>query len=830
MIRRFIVFIALMSSACPEPIADRCGDGLPPCATGFMCVAGLCARLETDAGQTIDGGVRPDAGTSDAGATDAGSRDAGALFACDGGCAPWSVCVASNVSATCVNGRLEVSEPVDATTLRAGQSVSVAARFVLVDGGAWPNTLAIPVQASWGPQTMLLSGIAGSVAGLSDAGQGSVVFGWDGGPAEPRAVSFAACAAEVVSSCDVFMECAPSASGGACVSHGYVVEWVSPDAGSATNQSSVLAELRVSKPDAGVVTLTSIPVTGATAFAGASGRYTGTLPIAAPDGIKTFTAGWPSDGASSTLTIERDTIAPSVTVVVEPRNGPDPDLAAPTAWKKDEKALIKITVDGGRPAVAGDVRPPPNGVVTAEACGGCSGACRCFGIDVSSTPLNGLRGPMGVQVLPINDPAGNRTEQKDAGFDVTRLRWFRTMSIESGTTATLAPSLSVNGLVVFAVGNRTGLLPRLQVYNPSGALQLSAVTKRITGAAVVGAETLWVPTFDEANSTSAIQSVLLSDAGTGSVCELAAAPFSGVALGLFNAATEAPIAMRNGLHFGTPTCPSLSIAAPASEPTPVVVRQFDGGSDVFVGYGSSLTRASTNGLVWNDLGARSDPVVTFRSLFLDGYGRIGGGGGVVALPGPVRLVSASDHRDGGTLATSPQFASGLVVGADRVYGSPMFGRLAAIAYGPTGLPDSGFELDAGVQSSDRQFVLGAADRLLDVAILGGPRPLPVVVRVSQLQTSTFVEDWSGFPLSTIDADVRIASPALDVYRSASGVKDCSRPIGVLYVPVSVDSSTTLYSILVDSNGLDPTAPWPKFQRDNANRGNSSLPTTPWTCP
>lgn len=228
MIRRFIVFIALMSSACPEPIADRCGDGLPPCSAGFMCVAGLCARLDTDAGQTIDGGARPDAGTPDAGATDAGSRDAGALFACDGGCAPWSVCVASNVSATCVNGRLEVSEPVDATALRAGQTVSVPARFVLVDGGAWPNTLAIPVQASWGPQTMLLSGIAGSVAGLSDAGQGSVVFGWDGGPVEPREVSFTACATEVVSSCDVFMECAPSASGGACVSHGYVVEWVSP--------------------------------------------------------------------------------------------------------------------------------------------------------------------------------------------------------------------------------------------------------------------------------------------------------------------------------------------------------------------------------------------------------------------------------------------------------------------------------------------------------------------------------------------------------------------------------------------------------------------------
>ena len=36
--------------------------------------------------------------------------------------------------------------------------------------------------------------------------------------------------------------------------------------------------------------------------------------------------------------------------------------------------------------------------------------------------------------------------------------------------------------------------------------------------------------------------------------------------------------------------------------------------------------------------------------------------------------------------------------------------------------------------------------------------------------------------------------------------------------------------LMDSPGLDSAAPWPKYQRDNANTGNASLPLDPWVCP
>src|SRR5262249_28522196 len=49
--------------------------------------------------------------------------------------------------------------------------------------------------------------------------------------------------------------------------------------------------------------------------------------------------------------------------------------------------------------------------------------------------------------------------------------------------------------------------------------------------------------------------------------------------------------------------------------------------------------------------------------------------------------------------------------------------------------------------------------------------------------------------------------------------------GSLYL---ASTSGSLFSIVVDSPGLDPTAPWPKYQHDVRNTGN---PTTPiQSCP
>jgi hypothetical protein len=86
--------------------------------------------------------------------------------------------------------------------------------------------------------------------------------------------------------------------------------------------------------------------------------------------------------------------------------------------------------------------------------------------------------------------------------------------------------------------------------------------------------------------------------------------------------------------------------------------------------------------------------------------------------------------------------------------------------------------------------------------------------------------WSAQFVATTDA---VGQPALDVLRDSTGVRQC-RGLGVLYLPSFSGTVATLTALLVDSEGLDKNAPWPKYQRDNANTGNASRPLTPWTCP
>ncbi|MCP3142955.1 PQQ-binding-like beta-propeller repeat protein [Pyxidicoccus xibeiensis] len=67
------------------------------------------------------------------------------------------------------------------------------------------------------------------------------------------------------------------------------------------------------------------------------------------------------------------------------------------------------------------------------------------------------------------------------------------------------------------------------------------------------------------------------------------------------------------------------------------------------------------------------------------------------------------------------------------------------------------------------------------------------------------------------------SPALDCARTDGGVARAEQ-LGTLYVP---GNNGVLYAVIVDSRGLDTDAPWPRFQHDARNTGNTA---TPLTCP
>jgi hypothetical protein len=113
--------------------------------------------------------------------------------------------------------------------------------------------------------------------------------------------------------------------------------------------------------------------------------------------------------------------------------------------------------------------------------------------------------------------------------------------------------------------------------------------------------------------------------------------------------------------------------------------------------------------------------------------------------------------------------------------------------------------------------LGASNTFYTAAASG---PSPGIGEVSA---------WSTDSLSTVwklnDSVGRAeASPSLDCTRSPDGTA-VAAPHGVLYVP-SINGK--LYAFVVDSRGLDTSAPWPKYQHDSRNTGNPATPIT--SCP
>jgi hypothetical protein len=67
--------------------------------------------------------------------------------------------------------------------------------------------------------------------------------------------------------------------------------------------------------------------------------------------------------------------------------------------------------------------------------------------------------------------------------------------------------------------------------------------------------------------------------------------------------------------------------------------------------------------------------------------------------------------------------------------------------------------------------------------------------------------------------------SIDCTRDTNGTA-LSRP-GVVYVQTNTSELT---AIVVDSHGIDTSAPWPKYQHDPRNTGNADTPLSDFTCP
>jgi hypothetical protein len=159
------------------------------------------------------------------------------------------------------------------------------------------------------------------------------------------------------------------------------------------------------------------------------------------------------------------------------------------------------------------------------------------------------------------------------------------------------------------------------------------------------------------------------------------------------------------------------------------------------------------------------------------------------------------------------------VGSDYVVYGDSSGRLVRVGYvaGDFATTETAATVTAGVSSQLVNPVIGAGEHIYSISADG-----TLVVSGA----ATLSEEWREngfFPV----ASSKLAQPALDVLRS--GATPQCRGLGVLYVSSAKAGAATVTAVLVDSQGLEPAAPWPKFQRDNANSGNLSRPLDAWTC-
>lgn len=846
MMKRAVMAVVMAWLAgCVEP--KTCTSNTD-CTGGAVCdmssgSTGLCR--EVDGGLSAGGAAGGRAGGAGGGAVGGGvtaggsaggaaggmvgggsSTDAG-LGGCDGGCPPYAVCVAAPGQGRCAQGRLTVTDPNEGAAFAVNAMVPVLVTLELEDGGAFPSPPRIPVFPSWSQSQTAPSGTTLLLNGAGDGGSATLDFGWDGGPAASRRISFESCER---AACAEYEFCVPTSAGGRCVAQPWDVSISSPpDDSLETNAASVTVRVVV---DGG--NPVSVPVTGTGVPGGAramrvSGRtgeydYQWALTV---EGNQSVTVGWPAGGArlAATRTVRRDTVVPTANVL------------APGQARRDERVRVQVTSSEVPRAGTLVVTLAGSDAGVTGAGGVCDGGmcqdtyCGCFEVDMAAPSLAGLTGVFGIG-MRLEDRAGNAVAST-AMTTVSRVRWTRDISL-AGTATPLHPvAVSRTGLVLAAVQERSGSAGRVVATRPDGAPAWEAVTAgTVTAGPVVGSMSAWVGTNDGMR-TGLVPIALSNGAAAASRCELStAANFTGdLALA---GATEAPLGIRAGILeiAGSPICPSYSLVAASPPPSdttsrPALAVQIpDAGIiEAFVAYeGDTALWKARLTVAWSDQGALVLPAgpQQTKSLFFNGTGRVGGGGGVGN--GTYFMTSAV-----GPLMQTVNTVDTLSV----TNGGPAVHGLGSIFYGTStgvvGRISAGMFLDGGTAPTG----LG---NLQEVAPVLGPGLVYLVGRgggLSVRRQSDLSELWAG-SIASLSGAGAVGQLALDVYRDGSGAKQCpqstGRNLGVLYVLTKSGATATLRAVIVDSPGLDSSAPWPKYQRDNGNTGNINSDLSAWTCP
>ncbi|HEX5752751.1 MAG TPA: hypothetical protein VFZ09_41485 [Archangium sp.] len=445
-------------------------------------------------------------------------------------------------------------------------------------------------------------------------------------------------------------------------------------------------------------------------------------------------------------------------------------------------------------------------------------------LNLSEPPFDAFRSTMTVAAQG-KDTVGN-SGSGSATFNVTRWKW--TFDAQGGIKST--PAVGQLGTIYF--GTESGSAGRVLALGQDGSKKWEKAVGPVLGSPAIGVWNSSSELVYVAGSSTSSATLYALDSAVGDIvhqCTFSTASASVVGATAVLDTTIASSPVETGLFVLNNYGSTFGIRPDAVGSQTLECVRLDNSRTM-----PSLT---TNGsLVVENTGAFYYPTETKRMVKyvvesgatlrwsadpsaqrLFGLALVGdrviGSGGIDFDQGGLFAVPREPSSTPGTVSALPETATGrinqFVAGVD---GKIYFGQETAssqgrlVQYDLTSTRVGTFVPNTGVFQSAP--VLGIGNLLYTLSTAG---------EVGAWSTPNLSSKWG---LSALGATS--ASLTLDCARDSGGTPK-SGP-GVLYVP----AGGKLYAFVVDSRGLDTSAPWPKYQHDSRNTGNPATPIT--SCP
>jgi PQQ-like domain len=502
------------------------------------------------------------------------------------------------------------------------------------------------------------------------------------------------------------------------------------------------------------------------------------------------------------------------------------------AFRRDESVEVTVT-SGDHDVDAGSVKLLAHGVAASAGtavdvplapCGSSNPAasnpfCREGTVQLAPLPFEAFRAVLPLEVSGAD--LSNNVGSADAGVNVTRWKW----RYSAGAPIYTTPAIADDGTIVFGTSDGgSGSVYALAAdgnerWTPTelGPMKASPVIGTIDGGqqlayiATSGATggNLIAIDLDQGTTVTACPngggSYFGAFLGTPALVVSGAASFEGV-LGIANGSKL--VNLRPSASLADDRCISIDTVGTQGFPANVVAsgaQSFAAGSD---GNVRSFARQS--------------------GIWLDNPAWGGGTGSAVVSNRPIQGLALSNRLLG---TTRLRGVFELDRGTGSLLGSYPDGGLSSDPGGPVQINGQLVFSDASTQSASVLFVednlsqgsrISIPETAASTPLAGAGGKLYLATVSGSLLCRTLGEaSWSGL---LGPAESFLGSPTIDCAARDAGVPVSSMG-GVLYVG---SLGGNLFAVVVDSPGLDSSAPWPKYQHDVRNTGN---PTTPiQSCP